>query len=80
MFSSPFPSYRIGEAPNLTIPVGTSPQSPEFIKESFDKGGIFENYSKLHLGSTKLKDRSLVNRGVEQTHQVISSNEEWDGK
>ena len=38
MCSSPFPSHCIGEAPNLTIPVDTSRLSPEFIKESFDKG------------------------------------------
>jgi hypothetical protein len=32
------------------------------------------------LGFKKLKDRSLVSRGVEQTRQVLSSNEEWDRK
>jgi hypothetical protein len=28
----------MGEAPNLTIPEGTSPLDPKFIQESFDKG------------------------------------------
>jgi hypothetical protein len=32
------------------------------------------------LGSKKLKHQSLVNREVEQMHQVLSNNEEWDGK
>jgi hypothetical protein len=31
----------MGEAPNLTIPVGTSPLDPEFIQESFEKGTAY---------------------------------------